>query len=245
MILFVFEGKREHKWFHPINHFFLKDEVIEYYIVGTTFHLLYQNLISNEWDIVGTLKQMEHEKGECKLAPYNSSDFAEIYLFFDYDPHSRGENINRLNTELDEMLTFFDNETINGKLYINYPMIEALRYTKELPDKNYSSYTYPITECANFKKSAAEFSAYSGTTFLTNRDIETQSETRNNWELLKTQNVLKANYICNNKESLPTNKEDIGQKKIFINQLTKYVNTDNPRVSILSSLAIFINDYLK
>lgn len=35
------------------------------------------------------------------------------------------------------MLDFFSDETENGKLYINYPMIESLKYTKEIPDANY------------------------------------------------------------------------------------------------------------
>lgn len=35
------------------------------------------------------------------------------------------------------MLDYFSDETENGKLYINYPMIESLKYTKEIPDANY------------------------------------------------------------------------------------------------------------
>lgn len=242
MILFVFEGKRERKWFRPISHFFLKDEVVEYYIVGTTFHLLYTNLVANDWDIVGTLKQMEHEKGESNLASYNSSDFAEIFLFFDYDPHSGGGNIDQLNKELDEMLSYFDNETTNGKMYVNYPMIESLRYTKALPDENYHSYTCLIQDCARFKQLSADFSAYSGTSFLTARE---DPDTRSNWELLKFQNAKKANYICCDKYSLPVNKEAITPRRVFMCQVAKYVKQDKPRVAILSALAIFLYDYLK
>lgn len=34
-------------------------------------------------------------------------------------------------------MDYFSDETENGKLYINYPMIESLKYTKEIPDANY------------------------------------------------------------------------------------------------------------
>lgn len=242
MILFVFEGERERKWFRPISHFYLKDEVVEYYIVGTTFHLLYKKLVTNEWDIVGTLKQIDYEKGDSRLANYNSSDFAEIFLFFDYDPHSRNGDIHLLNEELGEMLAFFDNETTNGKMYVNYPMIEALRYTKELPDENFYTYICPVKDCGKFKQMAANFCAYSGTSFLTARD---KQATLKNWEMLKLQNVMKANYICCEDNNLPVNKKAISQKAIFTSQVTKFVNTDFQCVAILSAFAIFLYDYFK
>ena len=58
------------------------------------------------------------------------------------------------------MLTLFDDETDNGKLYINYPMIESIRYTKELPDEAYVYYTVERDACKDFKRLAREFSAY-------------------------------------------------------------------------------------
>ena len=42
------------------------------------------------------------------------------------------------NEKIKEMLELFDNETEKGKLYINYPMVESIRYfKKELPDEDY------------------------------------------------------------------------------------------------------------
>ena len=45
-----------------------------------------------------------------------------------------------MNEILSEMLEYFDDETGNGKLYVNYPMVESLKYTKELPDEHYAEY---------------------------------------------------------------------------------------------------------
>jgi hypothetical protein len=55
------------------------------------------------------------------------NDFSEVYLFFDYDAHQT--NVGNADAEnvLHQMLENFDNETENGKLYISYPMVEALR----------------------------------------------------------------------------------------------------------------------
>lgn len=245
MILFVFEGKREEKWFHAVNHYFLKNEVLEYFVVGSTFHTLYKELKDNEWDIIGALQQMEKERGERKLRDYKSSDFAEVYLFFDYDPHSRKESLIEMNDELHQMLVFFEDETDNGKLYVNYPMVEAIRYTKKLPDLEYYKYSVPLEDCDSFKESAAEFSYYSGTTFLTSRGQGKDRETKDNWIMLKDQNAAKANFICCGDNCLPVSKSDIEQKRILEPQVTKYVFSDKPEVSILSGLSVFLYDYLK
>ena len=54
-------------------------------------------------------------------------DFSEVFLFFDYDAHQtnlgKSDDVDVIN----QMLESFDNETENGKLYISYPMVEALR----------------------------------------------------------------------------------------------------------------------
>lgn len=55
------------------------------------------------------------------------------------------------------MLTLFADETENGKLYINYPMIESIRYTKELPDTDYANYIVSREECKDFKRLARDF----------------------------------------------------------------------------------------
>ena len=57
-----------------------------------------------------------------------------------------------INSRLKDMLELFDDETSNGKLYINYPMIESIRYAKELPDRNYYQYTVKCAECHDFKR---------------------------------------------------------------------------------------------
>lgn len=48
---------------------------------------------------------------------------------------------------LKELLDFFNEETDMGKLYINYPMIESLKYTKQLPDADFHTYRTTLEEC--------------------------------------------------------------------------------------------------
>ena len=67
---------------------------------------------------------------------------------------------------------------------------------------------------------------------------------KHNWEMLKLQNVSKANYICNDKYEMPENKEDISQDKLFVAMKQKFVDV-NQTVAILNSFPIFLFEYLK
>ena len=84
-------------------------------------------------------------------------------------------------------MDFFNEVTDMGKLYINYPMIESLKYTKQLPDADFQTYRTTLEECrGQFKKVAEEFSdykAYKG--ILWDNAPAEIDEIRRNWELLK------------------------------------------------------------
>lgn len=55
-------------------------------------------------------------------------------------------------------------------------------------------------------------------------------------------NVEKANYICFENKDYPERKEDINQKRIFENQLQKYVQK-NCEVAVLCSFPLFLYEY--
>lgn len=145
------------------------------------------------------------------------------------------------------MLDFFSDETENGKLYINYPMIESLKYTKEIPDANYWRYVATREECASHKfKGNTERFAYSEAKAFRFIDLvkTERQKVADNWEKLKFQNVCKANYLVSDSNTLPLWKSTINQKDIFEAQKSKYVDI-NESVAILNSFPIFLYDYLK
>ena len=199
MILFVFEGKkREPRIFNSLRQLYFKDEAVVCFTFETAFHSLFKELKANDWDLFPILRKKYRERQDDSLEGYIESDFSEIYLFFDYDFHVNDKHIrlSEWNNELKEMLAFFSNEGENGKLYISYPMVEAIRYTQQLPDASYYKYTVRREDCTRFKDMAAKFSFYIGLNFIditTNDNIE---EVKQNWQILRDQNVKKANYIC-------------------------------------------------
>ena len=246
MILFVFEGARaEPNIFKSLNRLYFRQEEVRIVSCKHDLPTLYKHLVENDYDLFRTLPLEENDIDIPKDKRIDTL-FSQIFLFFDYDFQHRG-GLDYVNDILDEMLDYFDDETENGKLYINYPMVESLKYTKQMPDEEYYKYTVTREDCANHRfKGMAEAFAYPQAKAYKFIDLDktNESEVLNNWELLKLQNVKKANYIVNGKIDLPKCKEYINQKSLFVVQKAKYV-TPSESVSILNSFPIFLFDYLR
>ena len=232
MILFVFEGrKREPALFSTIQTlFFPKDNEHIVCSFGNNIYELYKELkaLDDDGDIVALLKERFKNEKNNPFKDLKSADFSEIYLFFDYDFQNNNLSLSLINRQIADMLSIFDNETENGKLYINYPMIESIRYTKELPDEQYHTYTVTQADCHQFKLTA-----------------ERLEEVKNNWQHLTDMNVTKANYLCHNVLSRPALKSDINQLAIFNAQVEKYVSTTPVSIAVLNAFPLFIYEYFK
>lgn len=263
MILFVFEGaNREPDIFKTLEQLFFihpsgKVDEILVYPYGTSFHSLYNALKADDISLLEHLREKAKNNKNIDLKKYYDvflthleKDFSEIFLFFDYDFHIKNLPLDKWNEELDKMLSMFDNETENGKMYISYPMVESIRYTKKLPDPQYYSYWVKQEDCmkipgnpkSGFKFSAAGFSYYGGLSFIQLSDGN-RTEVEKNWQYLKEQNVSKANYICTGRNEMPAQKEDVAQKLIFEKQLEKFVHQPNCGVSILNAFPLFLYEY--
>lgn len=249
MILFVFEGQRkEPAIFDSLRKiYFKREESVVVCTYNTDFHSLYKELSENEWELFYVLRDRLHKRGETLLDGFKASDFSQIFLFFDYDFQNSHIPLEEQNRRLEEMLDYFKEETENGKLYINYPMVESIVYTKQLPDNQFDTYVVSREDCRHFKAMASEFSHYPDTSFLTidNANNVSNEEVVGNWEFLKKQHVGKANLLCNGlKGQMPDDKDSINQLRIFNAQTEQYVEP-NDQVAILNSFPIFVYDYLK
>lgn len=239
-----------------------KDRIICSY--GANIYDLYQAMTEDSSservfvkDIVSVLKEKlgNDSNNPLKDVQYRS-DVSEVYLFFDFDLQVRYRNrkVSRseLLSRLVKMVDFFDNETENGKLFINYPMVESIRYTKKLPDPKYNSYVVKTDELAVFKKSATEFSYYKNLDFIcfkigkrskqiTEDELNRYNELRGNWQMLINQNLNKACYLCFGGNMIPDNSVVIEQKRILDAQIQDYY--PKGLVSVLNSFPLFLFDY--
>ena len=229
-ILFIFEGtKTEPIIFENIKKYFLhkKETSISQDIVicyGTVVYKLYKEffidgILDDNLDLVTILKPLDKDKNEVK-----SNQVSEIYLFFDYDSHATNANDNKLLS----MLELFDDETEKGKLFVSYPMVEALQHIKKDIDFSktieVSQQEYKKIARLNCEKEFLHFNDYT-------KDI---------WNHLIYQHSKKANFIVNNSFDFPSN--IIEQLEIFSNQKIKYIDQEN-KVAVLSAFPIFLLDY--
>lgn len=130
---------------------------------GQNIYMLWKKLKEDDFDtdIIEVLRE-EHEELKEQLGGINRDDFSEVYLFFDYDGHQNNLSEEDDADVLEQMLVSFDNETENGKLYISYPMVEALRDFEEGKCGKEGQCFVPIAEIGNYKFVSAERSFYPG-----------------------------------------------------------------------------------
>ena len=124
-ILLVFEGARTER--HIFNnlkkHYFSGQNSIVHATFDTDIYTLWQEVRKDEFlDLIELIRD-KNAKNKSELQGISRVNVSQIFLFFDYDGHSH----NASDEAIQQMLAHFDNETENGKLYISYPMVEALR----------------------------------------------------------------------------------------------------------------------
>lgn len=131
-ILFIVEGEsREMDIVNNISNVFFKRTQVRIIPIpaGKNIYMLWKQLQIDDFetDIIELLKETE-EIDTSNINDMERDDFSEVYLFFDYDGHQNNLPNGEMGGDvLEMMLKTFDNETENGKLYISYPMVEALR----------------------------------------------------------------------------------------------------------------------
>ncbi len=131
-IAIIYEGdKREAQFWRSIKDSFFKNCELHFvdFPVGENIYMLWKQLKEDDFetDIIEIVREY-NKSAASALGNLKRDDFQEVYLFFDYDPHHDDLETKRSKDKIiAELLSGFDNETENGKLYISYPMCEALR----------------------------------------------------------------------------------------------------------------------
>ena len=159
--LFIVEGeKRDFRFIETMTKLFFSRGKFESRIINLpaaqNIYMLYKKLEKDnfETDLVEILRDTVETARE-KLDGISRQDVDEIFMFFDYDVHQdnfgHGEAKSAVEA-IKQMLDFFDNETENGKLYISYPMVEALYDYKDSECEPYSSCFIRTSEISNYKK---------------------------------------------------------------------------------------------
>lgn len=212
VILFVFEGeKTERTIFNCLGMNFFsgkKRAVVAAY--GTVIYDLWRRLKNAEADEELDSFQIIREKVQSNPSTYNDKlegldvdNISEIYLFFDYDGHTDLAS----HEDLRDIISFFDDEHDQGRVYISYPMVEAIRHVSSRDNFK----TLKVVSSPAYKKESLQggrldnFGQYKA----------------GHWDCIISHNYLKAAFLIDGKDAYPVYSEAINysQKRIFDHQV--------------------------
>lgn len=232
--VFVVEGAvREVQLVAKIaDRFFSGKNHIEIYCLpaNDNIYVLWNKLKDDDFetDIVELIRYNIPQAAE-RLKGVSRQDIDEVYLFFDYDAQQRNlpQGVNA-HVVLEQMLEAFDNETENGKLYISYPMVEALR---DFTDDSCRSLTNCVVDLRDFK-------TYKHATGEINRNLSDGAT----WKSIMQTYIMRVNCLFDNQSiDFETYKKQVSPRTIYAKQIQKYIPQD--RVFVLSAFPEFLLDY--
>lgn len=134
-ILILVEGKKTDVrlmqrllMLYGIDH---KHEIVSY---NTSIYTLYNEMFRDNdpeyYDILQVLKEREKDENRKRIF---DEEYSDILLIFDFDP----QDVQYDKDKIIQMQEFFTESSDMGKLYINYPMVEAFYHMKSIPDDEY------------------------------------------------------------------------------------------------------------
>lgn len=211
-ILLIVEGESdEPRFFRRLFKCCYRKAEYKFYPHRTNLHVLAQELVKNypdfendNIDIRLVLASIESDEDRKQVLKETYSD---IYLVFDFEPHEKNSHFEIIK----RMLAFFNDSTLQGKLFINYPMMQSYKHFSNLPDHTFDTKTVSLDEVGNYKSIVAR---ESGFTDLAKYDFRT-------FYSLAVHHLRKAYFIQTGKYELPSieDYERIDYLNIFDKQI--------------------------
>lgn len=159
--LFIVEGEsRDLRFAEKMKELFLKgrdDLRVICLPAAQNIYMLYERLAEEDFDldVVEVLRETVPSAAKC-LEGVERDSVDEVFLFFDYDSHQNNAPGCESDALVEAMLLAFDNEHESGKLYISYPMVEALYDYRAGQCQAHSGCFVDNSEIAQYKKISGE-----------------------------------------------------------------------------------------
>lgn len=243
-IAFIVEGeKREQAIIYNIHKIFFQNQtMLDVFTLSAkqNIYMLAQKMKAEpDVDTIEVLRESDKEAAE-RLEGLTRDSFQEIYLFFDYDGHTNNisDEQERIKA-IEDMLRTFDNETEQGKLYISYPMVEALRDIISHKDICYNrcSVVLQAGKMKNYKNDSAWNEAY---VHINRYNLET-------WKRILDYYRHRVGCLLSLQED-KIRHTDFGRSittgNIYKAQFQQYIEPHN-RVFIISAFPQFLLEYFK
>lgn len=203
-----------------------KYEIVSYCTnIYTLYHEMFEDNDPADMDLLQLLKSREPDPAKKSLF---DEFYSDILLIFDLDPHDSGFTLEKIIG----MARYFIESSDMGKLYINYPMVEAFYHMASIPDPDYNSYYATLDELVAGKYKARVNRENR------NHDYRKFATGKEECNIVIGQNISKAWWLIGNDPGdylLPA------QVQMLAAQLN-CIQMDR-RVAVLSTCAFFIPEY--
>lgn len=228
IVLFVFEGaKTERLIVDSLKKHFLNENTVIYATFNTDIYRLYHEIKAYEDDNVDIVEVLRAREGNAEsLAGISRRNVAEVFLFFDYDGHAT----RAADDKIAELLAHFNEETQHGKLYISYPMVEAIKHLKsDVPFENVC-----VAAKTNIKYKALVSQSCDP------HYIQFAKLGAEHWKTVISEHCKKMQHLMDGRFALPT--RYVTQNEIFEQQLDKHIRSKG-EVAVLSAFPLLVADY--
>lgn len=197
---------------------------------NTNIYTLYNEMfVKNDPEEIDLLQLLKsREKNEQKKLIFDGR-YSDILLIFDLDPQDPDYSAEKIKA----MVGYFVESSDMGKLYINYPMVEAFYHMKSIPDAEYNSRYATMDELKARR--------YKQRVNLENRnhDYTKFAADKNELSTVILQNIKKGFLLCgfnkNETQFLPDS-EDI------LNVQLNMIESED-KMAVLCTCVFYISEY--
>lgn len=241
IVLFITEGENlDKRILNRVQSLFYPGQKVKIFPICLNIYNLYSKMTKYDdfgtefidvFSVIQEIAKEQKSSNNPELLALKRNQVSEIFLFFDYDGHDT--LVSTYPTCIENMFELFSNETENGKLYINYPMVE--------------SYKHPIQD------NIEVINIYTDTHYKTHvssicdkRLEQIQRLNKNDWLNLFLPHLKSTNFLHHQIFDLPNCYDDtkvMTQETIYHYQKEKYISP-NQQVMVLSSFSWFLLEYL-
>jgi hypothetical protein len=233
IILFIFEGEEPESMIYNSlqKNFFAssKSSIIISYFRAEIYQLWKEVKADKDLDTVAMLEKRDNPN----LSNISREQIEEIHLFFDHDAHSHLSTMTpkEYNKLINDMLATFNDEYAQGKLWISYPMAEAIRHCKKDANVCFGNCIADITKNKDYRNLVSTLSDY--------QDI--RKFTPHDWHYFIAISIQKVYCLLNGAYTIPPYQEikDYDQKIIHEKQVEKFIDSEL-KVAVLSAFPLFL-----
>jgi hypothetical protein len=197
--------------------------------IYTLYNAMFRDKDPDSLDLLQVLREREPDQEKKKLF---DEAYSDILLIFDLDPQAPDFTPDKIC----EMALHFTESTDMGKLYLNYPMVEAFYHMKDIPDPDYITYVATMDELqkGQYKKRVnAENRNHDQRKFATNKE---------ECNTIIRQNMEKACLIVARAAPNELVEVSVPDGVQILQEQLKQLSTENV-VAVLCTCVFYIVDY--